>query len=103
MSDPVPLSPAEQSGLVTALQRSEYHESDLPSDVLGAGLWFLYAALALFWFRRGVQRRVLHGLMTVRERIVVPMAARSRARSLEIAKELEHPRPQIYAEPIAQI
>jgi hypothetical protein len=103
MSDPAPLTPAEQNAMVTALHRAEYHESDVPSDVLGAGLWFVYAALALFWFRRGAQRWSLRGLMSVRERIVVPLVARSRARSLEIAKELEHPRPQIYAEPIAQI
>jgi hypothetical protein len=103
MSDHAPLTSAEQSGLMTALQRSEYHESDLPSDVLGAGLWFVYAALVLFWFRRSAERQVLSGLLVARERIVVPIVAQYKARSLERAKEIEHPRPQIFTEPIAQI
>jgi hypothetical protein len=98
-----PLTPAEQAQWVATLHAVEYHEPDLASDLLGTGLWIAYAALALFWFRCIAQRGTLRWLLTARERIVVPLVARQRARYLEHAKELERPRPRILTEPVAQI
>ncbi|HET6326187.1 MAG TPA: hypothetical protein VFG04_16030 [Planctomycetaceae bacterium] len=106
MSDPAhlpPLTPAQQAQWVATLQSVEYHESDLSTDLLGAGLWIAYAALALFWFRAIARRQALGWLRTAREQVVIPAVARYRARALESARELEMPRPRVYAEPAAQI
>jgi hypothetical protein len=104
MSDPTlkPLTPAQQAQWVATLHAVEYHEPDLSGDLLGAGLWIAYAALALFWFRVGAQRRTLRWLVTARERIGTPVLAYVRTRYFGNAKEPERPRPRIFAEPVAQ-
>jgi len=40
------LSPEQQAPLVAKLQEAEFRESDMSSDLLGAGLWIAYAVLA---------------------------------------------------------
>jgi hypothetical protein len=107
MSDPAmpPLTPAQQAQWVATLHAVEYHEPDLSSDLLGAGLWIAYAALALFWFRVGAQRRSLRWLLIARERIAharigTPVIAYARTRYFGSAPE--RPRPRIFAEPVAQ-
>jgi hypothetical protein len=109
MSDPAlkPLTPAQQAQWVATLHAVEYHEPDLSGDLLGAGLWIAYAALALFWFRVGAQRRTLRWLVTARERIAherigALVLAYTHTRYFGNGKEPERPRARIFAEPVAQ-
>jgi hypothetical protein len=94
------LSPEQQAQWVAKLQAAEFREPDMPSDLLGAGLWIAYAVLALVWFRSVAQRRSLRWLATVCERVVAPMVARQMVRGLESVKWRRPPEP-IFREPAA--
>jgi hypothetical protein len=72
---------------VCALQQAIFNEPDLSSEWLAAGLWVVYAALALFWCRALAPRWSTGWLATVRQRVVAPLAARRRIRSFRGAKE----------------
>jgi hypothetical protein len=92
------LSSEQQAQWVAKLQAAEFREPDIPSDLLGAGLWIAYAVLALVWFRSVPQRRILRWLASVREGVAVPMVASQTVRGLQSVKGERPPAP-IFPEP----
>ncbi|HEV3303823.1 MAG TPA: hypothetical protein VG055_29485 [Planctomycetaceae bacterium] len=92
------LSPEQQAQWVAKLHEAEFHEPDLSSDLLGAGLWIAYAVLALVWLRMVAQRRTLRWLFVVRRRVVAPMVVRYAVWSAQRVKE-QRPRVPTFTEP----
>jgi hypothetical protein len=92
------LSPEQQAPLVAQLQKAEFRERDLPSDMLGAGLWMAYAVLAMVWLRMVAKRRTLRWLFAVRRRVVAPMVARYAVWGVERVKE-QRPGAPLFTEP----
>ncbi len=92
------LGQAQQAPMVAKLNEAEFRDRDLSCDLLGAGLWIAYAALALVWFRGVMRRRTAMLLATVRERIATFMVARPEGRGLKTVKGLR-PRPPLLSEP----
>jgi hypothetical protein len=92
------LSPEQQAPLVAQLQKAEFRERDLPSDMLGAGLWMAYAVLAMVWLRMVAKRRTLRWLFAVRRRVVAPMVARYPVWGVERVKE-QRPGAPLFTEP----
>jgi hypothetical protein len=91
-----PLTAEQHAANLREFQKAIYHERDLSSDLLGAGLWVAYAVLAFVWFRAVARRHVAFWLATIGERVVVPIVARRRVRSLARAPK---PRAPLAPEP----
>jgi hypothetical protein len=98
LDNPVRLSPEQQAPFLAEIQKAEFREPDLSSDLLGAGLWIAYAVLALVWLRMVAQRRTLRWLFAVRRRVVAPMVWRFAVWGIERAKG-QRPQATIFSEP----
>jgi hypothetical protein len=92
------LTPEQQAQWVAKIRELEFHEPDLSSDLLGAGLWIAYAVLALVWLRMVAQRRTLRWLFVVRRRVVAPMVVRYAVWGAQRVKE-QSPRAPTFSEP----
>ena len=95
------LTPEQQAQWVAKIREAEFHEPDLSSDLLGAGLWVACAALALVWFRSVAQRRTLGWLTTVGPRVVALIVARPIVPYLGNEQALESARSKIILQPVA--
>jgi hypothetical protein len=91
-----PLTAEQQAANLREIQKAFYHEPDLSSELLGAGLWVAYAVLAFVWFRILARRHVALWLGIIGEWVVAPIVARRRARPLSRAPE---PRAPLAPEP----
>jgi hypothetical protein len=97
------LSTEQKAGLLTQLHRAEFQEKDLSSDMLGAGVWLIYAALALAWFRGVAWRRASAWLAAgVRTRGVTVTTARQKGRRL-VGKAFDRPRAPVFEPSAAQV
>jgi hypothetical protein len=95
------LTAEQQAQWVATLHAVEYHEADLPSDWLGAGLWIAYAALALLWCRSVAWREKMASVWPVRATAAIPQIARRSARPRETVTQLERPCTRLFPEPSA--